>query len=85
MSEKFDGFDWTDIPELPEPVDPHREAAKKYRHQGLVAVFKESDFIGPQTLPILYYKCRRGCGGLVWDPEAHMKNVCTEFNPIAGN
>jgi hypothetical protein len=31
-----------------------------------------------------YYQCRRGCGTLVWDPEAHMKNVCTIFEPVVG-
>ncbi len=23
------------------------------------------------------FECRRGCGCLVFDPETHMKNVCT--------
>jgi len=30
------------------------------------------------------YRCRRGCGTLVWDTDAHSKNVCTEFKPIVG-
>ena len=28
--------------------------------------------------------CRRGCGTVVWDIEAHIKNVCKEFNPVVG-
>lgn len=28
--------------------------------------------------------CRRGCGCVVWDVEAHTKNVCTSFNPVVG-
>lgn len=31
------------------------------------------------------FKCRRGCGTLVWDMKAHKANVCPEFNPIVGN
>lgn len=31
-----------------------------------------------------YYLCRRGCGTVVWDIEAHMKNVCPLWNPVAG-
>jgi len=31
------------------------------------------------------YQCKRGCGCLVWDIEAHIENVCKEFNPIVGN
>lgn len=83
----MDMFPWLDptsLPEPPESVDPYREAAKKYRPLGFQAVFEDSDFIGSQTLRIKYYMCRRGCGGLVWSPEDHMKNVCTEFNPIIG-
>lgn len=30
------------------------------------------------------YQCRRGCGTLVWDTQAHSKNVCPEFNPVVG-
>ena len=29
--------------------------------------------------------CRRGCGTLVWNPEEHMENVCTKFEPVAGD
>jgi len=78
-------YDWFDPAYYPpEPPDPYKEEAKKYRPLGLEAVFEKSDFIGPQVLPIKYYKCRRGCGTLVWDPEEHIKNVCTEFNPVVG-
>jgi len=49
-------------------------AARKWRPLGLRLDFNTG-----------YYECRRGCGTLVWDAEAHIKNVCTEFNPVAGD
>jgi hypothetical protein len=30
------------------------------------------------------YKCRRGCGTLVWDVPDHVKNVCPTWLVIAG-
>lgn len=29
---------------------------------------------------LIGYKCNRGCGTIVWDPEAHIKNVCRSDN-----
>ena len=25
------------------------------------------------------WKCQRGCGCIVWEPDEHMKNVCTTY------
>ena len=33
---------------------------------------------------LVYYQCRRGCGTLVHDIEAHIKNVCPRFEPLVG-
>ena len=54
-------------------------AASKYRPQGYEPVWDRGSYA-----KILYYKCRRGCGTLVWNPEEHSQNVCTKFNPVAG-
>lgn len=77
-------YDWFDRDRDYEP-DPWEIKAAKYRPLGFEAVFAKSDFIGRQSLPVEYYLCRRGCGTLVWNPEDHMKNVCTQFNPRAGS
>lgn len=56
---------------------PDEVRARKYRPLGFHAEWSE-------WRSIKYFRCLRGCGCLVHDPEAHMKNVCTTFNPEAG-
>jgi hypothetical protein len=71
-------YDWFDR----EPTKWEIEANAK-RPQGYAAVFNYSSI--SKINGIKYFLCRRGCGTLVWDTVAHSKNVCTTFEPVAGN
>lgn len=53
-------------------------AARKYRPLGFHPVWDSG------VNRVQYYRCHRGCGTLVWNPEEHMKNVCPTFEPVAG-
>lgn len=68
-------YDWFDRG----PTSNER-AANDLRPKGLIAVWDMQ-----RRDHIKYYLCRRGCGTLVWDPEAHMQNVCRDFNPVVGD
>lgn len=73
-------YDWFDH----EKPTEAKTLGEKYRALGFSPVYKDSHTMGGQPLYLDYYLCRRGCGCMVWSPEDHMKNVCREFNPIAG-
>jgi len=73
-------YDWFDHTER-EPHPAEIEAAK-WRVQGFDAKFSYGSFYN--VTGVEYYRCRRGCGTLVWNPEDHMKNVCTKFEPVVG-
>ena len=51
----------------------HQEVLARYRSQGFVSFGNDG-----------LYKCRRGCGTVVWDVDTHIKNVCPSFNPVVG-
>ena len=71
-------YDWFD--HTPSESD---KLAAEWRAQGMHPV-ADGHMIGGQILRIKYYKCQRGCGTIVWDPEAHVMNVCIEFKPVVG-
>lgn len=48
-----------------------------------VAEFRAQGFV-PYDEAEGIWKCRRGCGTLVWFPAEHMRNVCITFSPVAG-
>ena len=72
-------YDWFDR----SPTEA-KKSGEKWRVQGLHPVYADAHTMGGQPLYIDHYECRRGCGCLVWNPTEHVKNVCTEFNPVAG-
>lgn len=60
--------------------NPHYEANKA--EDELLAKMRVLGFVPKQSK---LFQCRRGCGTLVWDVEAHIKNVCTTWEPVAGD
>ncbi len=76
----FDDFEF----EYVDPWEAEKRKDAQLRSQGFSPVWTGAMVIGgPYTRPD-HWQCRRGCGTLVWDPEAHMANVCIEWNPRAG-
>lgn len=55
------------------PSYANRKLAEKYN---MTPVWDYNDTTGAQR--ITHYLCKSGCGCLVFDPEAHRKNVCPE-------
>jgi hypothetical protein len=53
-------------------------AAAKWRPRGFDAIFNK------HSTSVSHYRCRRGCGTLVWNPEDHIKNVCVMWEPVVG-
>ena len=72
-------YDWFDRT----PTEAEN-TGNRWRSQGLHPVYKDAHTMGGSPLYIQYYECRRGCGTIVHDPATHIKNVCPEFNPVAG-
>lgn len=70
-------YDWFDRTPSKDELD-----ATKYRPLGFDRLIIPTT---SGTVACQVYRCRRGCGTLVWNPEEHMKNVCTQFNPRAGS
>lgn len=56
--------------------DDHAEDCPKHRNakqfRAILAVGGGFTFM-PE---VMAYKCKRGCGTLVWDIESHVQNVC---------
>lgn len=74
-------YDWFDNEE---DTTKAEITAAKWRPLGLIAVHGPAHTMGGQALYIEHYRCRRGCGTLVWNPQEHIDNVCREWHPVAG-
>lgn len=75
-------YDWTKPCGC--PLMYHRDTCKE--HPDFV-YYEEARRVRPLGFVMLkkgLYGCRRGCGCVVWNVDDHIKNVCKEFNPIAG-
>lgn len=71
-------YDWFDRT----PTEAEIKGSK-WRPLGLHPVYQQGKYtMGGSPLYLDYFQCRRGCGTLVWDPEAHIKNVCTKWEPV---
>lgn len=69
---------------------PHKESCRfhhKYdtwrAEQDYLAKMRAQGFV-PLEPNKVAFRCRRGCGTLVWDIDMHIKNVCPTFNPVVG-
>lgn len=70
-------YDWFDRT----PTEAKLEGME-WEKKGLKPVYKDDAYtMGGQPLHISHFECMRGCGTLVWNPVAHIKNVCTEWSP----
>ena len=69
-------YDW--FADQWQPTPQEKEAAEREK-QGFVAVWEEAS-LGRSRHKVKYYRCLRGCGTLVWDLNAHIKNVCPHYN-----
>lgn len=75
------GYDCCSGPPHEESCRYHHNYPKWKEHQDSLAKLRVQGFV-EHTNGV--YKCRRGCGTLVWDVEAHIKNVCPTFEPVVG-
>jgi hypothetical protein len=62
------------------PSHPDYDRVKWADENGFRPVFTVSDT--GRDLQIMHYACERGCGTLVWDPQAHIKNVCVTWKDL---
>lgn len=70
-----------DEPYVPSPEE---KQAAEYRPLGFEPIWTERYSSSYRRDAILAWKCRRGCGTVVWDVADHIKNVCKEWSPIVG-
>lgn len=63
-------YDWFDNQER----NLYKAEAAEYEKIGFRVVFRYDGLFNIKG--IKYFRCLRGCGTIVWNPEEHMKNVC---------
>lgn len=73
------GFEFSYYPQ----EEKHVPEWAKYRSMGFTPVWF-ADMLGGPTKPDAW-ECRRGCGSVVWDCEAHIETVCPEWAPRVGD
>ena len=79
--EDYSGFAYAHMPYEPPPAP----AWEKYRSMGFYPRWYSDMLLGSPAPKPDAWECRRGCGMLVWDPEAHIETTCPEWAPRVGD